>query len=75
MKTPDWVTACGDEIPLACMTADHIQNAMSYLHAGTGEFGPMVRSGCSGFSNAEWMRLFTAELGRRNRFSATSTQR
>jgi hypothetical protein len=67
MRTPYWVTYNQDHIPLAQMTTPHIMNAMRYLVRGTGEYGPMIRGGCSGFTNAEWLLLFRAELLRRSR--------
>jgi hypothetical protein len=67
MHTPDWVTASGEHIPLANMTDDHVRNVMRYLVKGDGEFGPMVRPGCSGFTNDEWRRLCAVELTRRSR--------
>lgn len=66
MNTPDWVTASGEHISLASLSDDHIRNVMRYLEAGDGEFGAMLRPGCSGFSNAEWLRLCAVELKRRN---------
>lgn len=67
MQTPEWVTASGEHIPLANMSDDHVRNVMLYLQVGDGEFGPMVRPGCSGFTNAEWLHLCAAELSRRAR--------
>jgi len=49
------------------MSSDHIRNATNYLRVGTGEYGPMLRPGCSGFTNGEWLLLFAAELLRRSR--------
>jgi hypothetical protein len=71
LKAPFWVTASGEEIALALMPSDHIRNAANYLRVGTGEYGPMLRPGCSGFTNAEWLHLFSAELARRSRFGAS----
>jgi hypothetical protein len=67
MRTPDWVTACGERIPLQNMSDEHIRNVMRYLATGDGEHGPMLRDGCSGFSNAEWLCLCASELFRRRR--------
>jgi hypothetical protein len=53
------------------MPSDHVRNAANYLRVGTGEYGPMLRPGCSGFTNAEWLQLFSAELARRSRFGAS----
>jgi hypothetical protein len=47
------------------MSTDHVRNALRYVHQGDGEHGPMLRLGCSGFTNGEWLRLFEAELRRR----------
>lgn len=49
------------------MADDHIKNVMGYLATGDGQYGPMTRPGCSGFSNAEWLQLCAAELTRRHR--------
>ena len=38
---------------------------MRYLQVGTGEYGPMNRPGCAGFTNREWLLLMEAELTRR----------
>lgn len=70
MITPQWVTHTGKLIPLASMSDDHVRNVMRYLVQGDGEFGPMVRTGCSGFSNSEWLLLCAAELKRRQRWQA-----
>jgi hypothetical protein len=51
------------------MTTLHIINTKAYLLAGTGRYGPMLRPGCAGFSNTEWIRLFEAELTLRSRVS------
>jgi hypothetical protein len=69
MKTPDWVKADGSSIPLGMMSPAHIVNAKNYIIRGSGEHGLMLRSGCSGFTNTEWIRLFNAELTRRSRIS------
>ncbi len=65
MLTPDWVTACGEHISLAQMSNDHIRNVIAYLHAGDGVYGPMLRPGCAGFTNGEWLQLCTVELTKR----------
>jgi hypothetical protein len=65
MLTPEWVTACGEHILLARMSDDHIRNVIAYLASGDGVYGPMVRSGCAGFTNAEWVQLCAVELTRR----------
>jgi hypothetical protein len=62
MRTPDWIDAYGRHIQLSAMTFDHIRNAMRYIVRGDGELGPLLRGGCSGFANAEWVRLMEAEL-------------
>jgi hypothetical protein len=67
MQTPAWVTSGGEEILLAKMSSEHIRAAMRYLQTGTGEFGPMNRPGCAGFTNTEWLQLMAAELMRRTR--------
>lgn len=67
MHTPHWVTATGEQIPLTTMSEDHIRNVMVYLTLGDGAHGPMVRTGCSGFANSEWLRLCAVELARRRR--------
>ena len=65
MLTPEWV--CNDGLPvrLGVMSTPHIVNAMAYLLLGTGPEGPMLRPGCSGYSNREWILLFETELRRR----------
>ena len=68
MRTPEWVTARGERIALRNMSAEHIKNVMRYLVIGQGEHGPMLREGCSGFSNSEWLRLCACELLRRRRY-------
>lgn len=68
MKTPDWIKADGSAIPLGAMSTDHIIAAKNYIIVGTGRHGRMLRNGCSGFTNAEWIRLFNAELTRRSRW-------
>ena len=68
MRTPDWVTARGELVPLQHMADQHIKNVMQYIATGDGEHGPMLRDGCSGFSNAEWLRLCASELLRRSRY-------
>lgn len=67
MMTPQWECADGTTVCLAQMSTSHILNARSYLLTGTGPYGPMLRSGCSGFSNSEWIQLFEVELLRRSR--------
>jgi hypothetical protein len=67
MMTPHWVTARGERIALQNMSAEHIKNVMQYLATGDGDHGPMLRDGCSGFSNAEWLRLCASELLHRRR--------
>lgn len=68
MRTPFWTNAFGTPIRLSEMSSDHIRNAWRYVQRGDGEYGPLLRSGCGGFSNAEWLLLFAAELRRRSRF-------
>lgn len=67
MLTPKWVTSRGDEVPLALMSDAHIQAVIRYLSLGNGDLGPMLRSGCSGFTNEEWLMLCASELARRSR--------
>jgi len=47
---------------MSAMQTSHIYNALRYIQQGTGNFGPLTRHGCSGFTNREWERLFQAEL-------------
>jgi hypothetical protein len=68
VKTSDWICHDGSAVRLALMTSAHMRNALEYLRIGTGQFGPMLRYGCSGFTNQEWIQLFRAELLRRSRF-------
>lgn len=68
MRTPDWIKADGSAIPLGAMSSEHIIAAKNYIIRGSGNYGLMLRDGCSGFNNAEWIRLFNAELTRRNRY-------
>lgn len=67
MLTPDWICADGAAIRLGYMSISHMLNARNYLLTGTGPHGPMRRTECSGFTNAEWVRLFEAEVLRRLR--------
>jgi hypothetical protein len=67
MRTPEWVTACGGHIRLAEMSDDHIRNVVSYLALGDGVYGPMLRPGCGGFANSEWLQLCAVELAKRQR--------
>lgn len=67
MLTPEWECADGTAVRLGSMSTSHILNARCYLLTGTGPYGPMLRPGCSGFTNREWIRLFDAELLRRSR--------
>jgi hypothetical protein len=67
MITPDWVTHGGQQIQLSRMTSAHIRAVIRYLQVGDGEHGPMLRAGCSGFSNFEWILLCKCELTRRAR--------
>lgn len=69
MLTPEWECADGTTVRLGAMSTSHIVNAREYLLTGTGPYGPMLRPGCSGFSNCEWIRLFETELLRRARAS------
>src|SRR4051812_4800820 len=73
MQTPAWVTNDGRAISLSTMTTAHVQNVLAYLHAGDGERGPLLRPGCSGFTNAEWLVLMAAELTRRARLGRDAT--
>lgn len=70
MLTPLRECADGTFVRLGAMSTPHILNARTYLITGTGPFGPMLRPGCSGFTNQEWIRLFEAELLLRARLSA-----
>lgn len=65
MQTPLWICNDGTEIRLSAMTNEHVINVTRYLRAGTGEHGDMLRSGCDGFTNGEWLVLLQAELQRR----------
>jgi hypothetical protein len=67
VRTPDWITARGIPIPLANMTSAHITAVMHYIRLGTGEYGPLLRTGCSGFTNSEWLALCGTELLKRAR--------
>lgn len=67
MLTPDWICADGAAIRLGYMSIPHMLNARTYLLTGTGPHGPMLRAECSGFTNAEWVRLFETEVLRRLR--------
>jgi hypothetical protein len=62
MKTPQWITAAGDYIPLAQMSTEHAKNVMVYILRGDGPHGPLRRPGCSGFTTSEWLELCKAEL-------------
>jgi hypothetical protein len=67
MITPEWVTNAGKGIRLANMSDDHIRNVIRYLTMGNGEYGPMLRPGCNGFTNGEWLQLCASDLARRQR--------
>jgi hypothetical protein len=67
MQTPAWICADGEAICLSAMSRAHILNARAYLLTGNGPHGPMLRQGCSGFTNAEWVLLFEVELWKRAR--------
>ena len=71
MLTPAWECDDGTTVCLGSMSTPHILNARVYLLTGTGPHGPMLRLGCSGFSNREWIFLFEAELLRRSRMSTS----
>lgn len=62
MEMPVWICADGTPVRLSDMTDEHVRRALRYLHLGTGDLGPMLRGGCSGFSNREWLLLMSAEL-------------
>jgi hypothetical protein len=66
---PNWICDDGTAISLIRMSTAHILNARAYLLSGTGPHGPMLRNECSGFTNAQWVRLFEAEILRRLRAS------
>ncbi len=55
MQTPAWICADGRAVPISAMSNLHIQSARTYLLTGDGAQGPMLRPGCSGFTNAEWV--------------------
>lgn len=65
MQTPLWICADGTLVRLSEMSIEHIENVLRYLHVGDGEHGRMLRTGCSGFTNSEWLQLLEAELFRR----------
>lgn len=65
MLAPFWICADGTAIRLAEMSTEHVRAALRYLHAGSGDKGPMLRPGCSGFTNEEWVTLLEVELRRR----------
>ena len=69
MRVPNWICDDGTAIALVQMSTAHILSARTYLLSGTGPYGPMLRTECSGFTNAEWVRLFEAEILRRLRAS------
>jgi hypothetical protein len=71
METPLWICSDSTAVRLSEMSTAHVRNALLYLQAGTGEYGPMLRPGCSGFTNSEWLRLFEAELRRRTLLSGS----
>lgn len=65
MQTPTWICNDGTSIELGSMSTEHVLNVIQYLRAGIGDRGPMLRRGCSGFANGEWLLLLDAELRRR----------
>lgn len=50
---------------LSNMSTEHVRAVLRYLHAGDGDKGPMLRPGCDGFTNSEWLLLLETELRRR----------
>jgi len=73
MLTPDWECADGTAVSLSRMSSSHIHNARTYLLSGTGPHGPMLRTGCSGFTNSEWVKMFEVELLKRSRWANGSS--
>jgi hypothetical protein len=69
VKTPDWICNDGTAVCLSSMSNSHVLGAWTYLRSGTGPYGPMLRDGCSGFTNVEWLVLFETELLRRSRLT------
>ena len=67
MQTPFWICADATPVRLNEMSTEHVRAVLRYLHVGAGDKGPMLRPGCSGFTNAEWLRLLEVELRRRSR--------
>lgn len=67
MQTPEWIDGYGRSISLATMSSPHIRNAIAYIQWGNGNLGPLVRTGCSGFTNGEWLLSMATELMRRAR--------
>ena len=65
MQAPFWICADGTPVRLSEMSNEHVRAVLRYLHAGDGDKGPMLRPGCSGFTNGEWLLLLAAELRRR----------
>jgi hypothetical protein len=62
MQTPLWICHDGTAVRVSVMSAEHILNVIRYLRTGEGEHGPMIRTGCSGFTNGEWLQLLDVEL-------------
>lgn len=58
----EWVPDRGPPIPLGLMSTAHVRNCIAFLLSGQ-----MVRPGCSGFTNAEWLMIFRCELVKRIR--------
>jgi hypothetical protein len=54
-------------VRLSNMSTEHVRAVLRYLHAGDGDKGPMLRPGCDGFANSEWMLLLETELRQRSK--------
>jgi hypothetical protein len=67
VKTPYWICDDGTAVVVSAMSSAHVFNALTYLRTGTGPHGPMLRWGCSGFTNAEWILIFETQLLVRSR--------
>jgi hypothetical protein len=59
-----WITKRREHIPVQAMERSHIESTLAMIKSGRMAAG---RTACNGFTNAQWVQIFEAELQRRNR--------
>ena len=64
LRLDEEFSALGTRIVATMVAIGDIRNAMHCIQVGNGRLGPLLRPGCSAFTNAEWLRLMAAELTR-----------